>query len=271
MENKKILEKSNQYIPKYPVLTLGKALEIINYIKSNAGQDGLNLSEICVGLGMKKSSVHRILDTLYAFDYVEKNAGGNRYKLSWELYNIGNTVPKQHSLSADECVPVMTQLCKKYTESFTIGVLDKDHVVVTYSVEPNISLKASSSIGEQLPLYATGKGKLFLSQLADNKIYDFYRENRIESFTSSTIITPGKMLNELYDIRENGYSLDKEEHCEGLSCIAMPIMNFEKKIVASISASGPTQRIIPKIDTGLREDLAEACMAISKRLGYKED
>ncbi len=262
-------EDSLKYTPKYPVLTLEKSLEIIKFFKENAGTKGLSLTEICEGLDMKKSSVHRILDTLYAFDYVEKSSGGNRYKLGWELYNIGNAVPLQHSLSHKDCVPIMNELCKIYSESFTIGVQDNNMAIVTYSVEPNISLKASSQIGEKHPLYATAKGKLFLSQYPDNKIYDFYRENKIETFTNNTITTPGKMLNELYDVRENDYAFDREEHCEGLSCISMPIRNFENKMIATISASGPSQRILPKIDSGLKEDLEKAGLAISAKLGYK--
>ncbi|WP_352400468.1 IclR family transcriptional regulator [Anaerotignum sp.] len=260
----------NKHSPKYPVLTLEKAIEIIDFLKKNAGESGVSLVEICQGLEMKKSSVHRILDTLYSYDYVEKNSSGSKYKLSWELYNIGNTVPKQHSLSSEQCVPILNCLCEKHIESFSIGIRDGAFVTVAFNVEPNISLKASSHIGEKLPIYATSKGKLILSQLSDSKIYDFFRENKIEAFTGSTITTPGKMLNELFDIRENGFALDKEEHCEGLSCIAVPIRNFEGKIIASLSASGPTQRILPKIENGIKQDLLEASKSISSKLGYKE-
>ncbi len=270
-ENTSIFDDSvDKHSPKYPVLTLEKAIEIIDFLKINAGESGISLVDICQGLAMKKSSVHRILDTLYSYDYVEKNSTGSRYKLSWELYNIGNTVPKQHSLSAEQCVPILTCLCEKHIESFSIGIQDGAFVSVAFNVEPNISLKASSYIGEKLPIYATSKGKLLLSQLGDSKIYDFFRENKIVSFTGSTITTPGKMLNELFDVRENGFAVDKEEHCDGLSCIAVPIKNFEGKIIAALGASGPTQRILPKIENGIKHDLFEASKSISLKLGYKE-
>ena len=39
---------------KYPVLTLEKALDIINYFKEHSSEDGISLSEICQKLNMKK-------------------------------------------------------------------------------------------------------------------------------------------------------------------------------------------------------------------------
>ena len=266
-------QKDDSRKAKYPVLTLEKALDIINFFKEHPGSDGVTLSEICSNLNMKKSSVHRILNTLYQYNYVEKTLSGNKYKLSWELYYIGNTVPQKRSLSPGECMPIMDALCEKYKESINMSVLEDNAAIVIYTSEPNIVLKATNSIGERQPLYATAKGKLFLSQMSDKKIYDYYRENKIETFTPTTIITPGKMLNELYDIRQCGYSMDREEHCEGLTCISMPIKNFENKIVATLSCSGPTQRILAKLDSSgtLKADLAQACQKLSEHMGYRTE
>lgn len=258
---------------KYPVLTLEKALDIINYFKEHSSEDGISLSEICQKLNMKKSSVHRILNTLYEYNYVEKTLSGNKYKLSWELYYIGNTVPLKRNLSPGECIPLMNELCDKYVESINMSIIEDNEAIVIYNSEPNIVLKATNTIGDKQPLYCTAKGKLYLSQMPEKKIYDYYRENKIETFTPNTIITPGKMLNELYDIRQCGYAMDREEHCDGLTCISMPIKNFQNKIVATLSCSGPTHRILSKLEANgnLKADLKEACRKLSQHMGYTEE
>lgn len=258
---------------KYPVLTLEKALDIINYFKEHSSEDGISLSEICQRLNMKKSSVHRILNTLYEYNYVEKTLSGNKYKLSWELYYIGNTVPLKRNLSPGECIPLMNELCEKYTESINMSIIEDNEAIVIYNSEPNIVLKATNTIGDRQPLYCTAKGKLYLSQMPENKIYDYYRETKIQTFTPNTIITPGKMINELYAIRQCGYAMDKEEHCDGLTCISMPIKNFQNKIVATLSCSGPTQRILSKLNSNdhLKKDLKEACRKLSQHMGCTEE
>ena len=71
---------------KYPVLTLEKALDIINFFKYHGKPEGVSLTEICEFLDMKKSSVHRILNTLLKYNYIEHFPGSKKYRLSWELY-----------------------------------------------------------------------------------------------------------------------------------------------------------------------------------------
>lgn len=265
-------EKEERKI-KYPVLTLEKALDIINYFKTHVSDEGVSLTEICRDLNMKKSSVHRILNTLYEYNYIERTAGGKRYKLSWELYYIGSTVPLGRSLSSSVCMPVINELCEKYNESINMSVLTNNEAVVIYCAEPSVGVKLSNSIGDRQPLYATAKGKLFLSQMSDKKIFDYYRDTKIERFTQNTITTPGRMLNEIYDINSCGFAMDREEHYIGITCISMPIRNFENRIVATLSCSGLTQSILAKIDKSdeLKNDLRDACERLSMHMGYKPE
>ena len=50
--------------PKYPVQTVMKAIEIINCLAKETGGRGISVSDFSRILGMNKSTVHRILDTL---------------------------------------------------------------------------------------------------------------------------------------------------------------------------------------------------------------
>ena len=89
---------STFHAPKYPVQTLEKALDIIGLLAKNNSNKGLGISEMSRQLGIGKSTVHRILDTLMAYDYVEKCPESTSYRLAWSLFEIGNIVPLQHSL-----------------------------------------------------------------------------------------------------------------------------------------------------------------------------
>ena len=84
--------------PKYPVKTVTKAIEIINYLAQDTGNRGIGVSELSRVLGMGKSTVHRLLDTLSFYGYVEQDGETNQYRLGWELYKIGQVVPQQNQL-----------------------------------------------------------------------------------------------------------------------------------------------------------------------------
>ena len=87
------------YRPKYPVQTLEKAIDILLYLKKNASPNGVGIAEISENLNMGKSSVHRILDTLYAYGFVEHMRQGTGYCLGWGLYDVAQSVLNNHRLS----------------------------------------------------------------------------------------------------------------------------------------------------------------------------
>ena len=74
--------------PKYPVQTVMKALELLNHLAKNTGNLGAGVSELSDALGIGKSTVHRLLDTLQYYGYIEKSEETNRYRLGWELYKV---------------------------------------------------------------------------------------------------------------------------------------------------------------------------------------
>lgn len=255
---------------KYPVLTLEKALDIINFFKYHGKPEGVSLTEICEFLDMKKSSVHRILNTLLKYNYIEHFPGSKKYRLSWELYYIGNTIPQRRSLSPEICMPIINQLCSKYNESINMSILSNDEAVVIYCAEPSIGVKISNTIGDRQPLYATAKGKLFLSQKSEKYIYDYYENHKIEKYTVHTITTPEKMLEEISEINELHYAMDREEHFLGITCVSFPIKNFNNEIIATLSCSGITQNINSMMNEGndLKSDLINACTELSHHMGY---
>ena len=261
-------EKTNTN--KYPVLTLEKALEIINYFKTHENDDGISLTEISTNLDMKKSSVHRILNTLLEYNYIEKIPGGKKFRLSWELYYIGNTIPQRRNLSPSLCLPIIKRLCNKYNESINMSILSGDEAVVIYCAEPAIGVKISNAIGDRQPLYATAKGKLFLSQMSENEIFNYYNKHEIERYTPYTIVTPGKMLNEIADITSVGYAMDREEHFLGITCVSFPVRNYDNRIIATLSCSGITQSITSMMSdvSELKQDLIDACNELSLHMGY---
>jgi DNA-binding IclR family transcriptional regulator len=65
--------------PKYPVKSLEKALAVLKLL--NEGERDLSLTEIAESLGLWKGTVHRILDTLKAFEFVHQDPSNLRYGL----------------------------------------------------------------------------------------------------------------------------------------------------------------------------------------------
>ena len=92
-------------------------------------------------------------------------------------------------------------------------------------------------------MHSSGIGKALLAHM------DVYRRQRIiktmslESYTKFTITDADALNRDLDYIQNRGYSIDNEERNLGMRCIAAPVFDFNREVIAGISVSGPTSRV----------------------------
>jgi DNA-binding IclR family transcriptional regulator len=70
----------------------------------------------------------------------------------------------------------------------------------------------------------------------------YWQQNRdsIVPLTPSTITDEKVMLDELAEIRKQGYALDREENGLGMWCIAAPIFNIRQQVEYAVSVAVST-------------------------------
>jgi DNA-binding IclR family transcriptional regulator len=88
--------------------------------------------------------------------------------------------------------------------------------------------------------------------------------------TSNTILDKMQLLDELKDIRRDGYALDREEYLDGLICLAVPV--FQKKgrlrtCVAALAIQAPVARLSQAAIITKLPVMQEAAAALSSTLG----
>lgn len=249
--------------PKYPVQTLEKALEVIEILK-NGPREGLRIKELSDSLGMGKSTVHRILDTLAAHRYVEKTAEGSRYRLSWKLFEIGNVIPRQRNLENID-LTILRDLCEKFKETVNLGIRVNSTLVIVSKADPQqVAIKAGLYVGEQEPLHVTALGKVLISEI---NIRELFGDKPLEQYTPHTITSLDALEEHLETVKKQGYAIDDEEYSVGLFCIAMPIRDYRQEIVAALSISGPAFRLNFSKILSIRDELKAACEKLSMHFG----
>ena len=260
--------ENNEHVPKYPLQTLSNALEILNYIKDCPSSEGVTLMELSKDMNIGKSSAHRILDTLLAYNLVEKTSGvQTTYRLSWGAFKVGNSVPKYHTLNSSNYVHVLEKLSNQTKRLSNLCVLNDYETIVMCSVNPSSNTISTMPLGERKPLYATAVGKLFMMQFEEEDIRMYFRNITIKKYTANTILNYIDFLDELSKIRKNDYSIDNCEYEENTVCIAMPIRDYTKRIIAAISISGSAEEITEENIEAFKPILKEACDGISDFLG----
>ncbi len=251
---------------KYPVQTLEKALEVIGIMKEGPF-DGVRLKDLSEKLGIGKSTVHRILSTLVAYGYVEQSADNKKYRLGWKFFEVGSVIPRQRNLNNLD-LKVLWELCERYEETVNLGVRIYNKVAIIARVDPQRVLsKAGPYLGDHEPLYATALGKVLLSGLEEAEVNKIFAGFCFEKHTENTLTNFEELKEQLVHVRKTGYALDNEELSVGLTCLAMPIYNYNNEIIAALSISGPSFRMNSAKYLTCKEGLKESCQKLSVFFG----
>jgi len=114
---------------------------------------------------------------------------------------------------------------------------------VIETVESQQAVRMTSKIGNRRYPHSTALGKILLSDLPEREVLRLIRSKGMPQFTPATIVREKDLIVELERVRTQGYAMDNMENELDGRCIAAPIMNAQRKVIAALSISGPLPRM----------------------------
>jgi DNA-binding IclR family transcriptional regulator len=216
-----------------------KAVEIINYIAQS--DEELGATEISEGVGYGVSATYHLLNTLKECNYIKQDEKTKKYRLGLKLWQLGLKAFKENDIAVD-LKKYLVELKEDTGETSNLTVLDKKSIVYIAQEESDKMIKMFTKIGATAPLHCTASGKIFLAYMDKSKREDILKDYDLTKFTENTIDNREDLLKELEEIKNRGYGFDIEERDEDVSCVAVPIFDSAKGVLASISISGPHTR-----------------------------
>jgi DNA-binding IclR family transcriptional regulator len=248
------------------VQAVSNALKILE-ILSNTPKYGV--SELARILGCQKGSVFRLLSTLKNEGYITQDEENEKYSLTLKLFKIGSNTVNNLDLNT-VAFPIITRLSKLTSETIHRCIIENNQLIYLQKIESTHALKVTmmSRVGQSTPLYCTGVGKVLLAYQNIDTIQKYIQSTQFEKFTEHTVVDPQELTIELEKVRSYGIAYDNEEHELGVRCVAAPIFDQEGTILAALSISGPTVRMIDEKLKLMRELVKNATFEISTKLGY---
>lgn len=247
----------------YDTITMvDRAVLILQEIFS--ADEYVGVSEIAQNLDLPKATVYRILNTFYQRNFVEKNPETDKYKLGMAFIQYAEKVKSKLNIKTIS-QPFMEKLSRDVGETVNLGINQDNNVLNIYSVEGETSTLVSKLIPVS-PLYCASTGKIFLSEMRDEEIKNYFNSYEIQKRTINTITKYEDFNKERQQILKEKVAFDNEEYEYGLTCIAYPITNIKGKTIAALSVSGPTSRLKVKGIDYIIEELRKISNEISERL-----
>jgi DNA-binding IclR family transcriptional regulator len=103
------------------------------------------------------------------------------------------------------------------------------------------------------------------------RVQEWVSKIGLPRFTENTLTDPEDFLAEIQTTRQQGFSLDREEHDLGVRSIAVPLTDAQGEVIAAISITGPAEMIpLDETNTPLRDALKQTAEAISTEYASRE-
>jgi IclR family acetate operon transcriptional repressor len=227
-------ERTDKYFSK----AIGKALDVIAILR--ASPQPLSLNELTLQVGLAKSSVFRMLYTLEAAGYVERDSAG-RYTVGADLRELGPG--RLRAALVHAATPALKDLSREFGETVSLAMRFENRIEVIATLESQRLIRMGNTIGRIIPPYASSLGKAITAFGPEDVRDRLVRSYGIHRFTDHTVTDEVALKHEFELVRSRGYSIDDEESVVGGLCFGVPILDARGDAVAAISISSPKMRM----------------------------
>jgi IclR family KDG regulon transcriptional repressor len=252
----------------YSIQTVVNALRLLEEFRD---AEELGVTDLSRRLDLHKNNVFRLLATLEQRGYVDQSSETERYRLGVRTLELGRAFTRSRSL-LQRARPILRALAATLGESAHLGVLRGFEVVHLDGAESERMILSRIRVGRRLPAHCTALGKVLLGCARESLREAFDRSvvaGGLERRTPATIVDRDKFFEDLRTVAVRGFAIDVEECEEGMCCVAAPVYDSERGLVAALSVSAPAFRLD---EEGLLRVVApkvtQAADRLSRDLGY---
>lgn len=248
--------------------TLDKGLKLLDLYRGE--ESAFTLIEMSRRLGINKTSVYRLVNTLCAHGYLQKNERTKTYHLGIRTIPLAHNFLQKAALIT-RIKPFVDDVHRELDIHIDVGLIQNSSIYLVYRRESKDTL-AFLHFTSSGDLHNLATGRAAMAFMEETQLSGF-----LDRLTSST--TPGAMpfdtqqfKDELRVIRERGYSSNEELFLPGLIAIGAPIFNLHtRQVVGGVSFDSSTSRFsMESFERKYSAPLIELAKKISATLSIEE-
>lgn len=244
---------------------ISAVVRVFSILETLSTKKSINLEHLSQETGLAKPTVYRFLNTLRGLGYVHRDEN-DQYFPTLKMFSIGSRILDHMDLPSITR-PIAQGLSDRLGETVHLGVREGDEAIYLVKIESKYTLRMYSQVGKKIPLYCTAIGKSLLAGQASGEVDAYLERTRLIPFTPHTITDARAFHQELDRVRDQHSSQDREEHEEGIRCIASPILDHRGSTVAAMSVSWPVFRFDNAREAEYVGLVRDATKEISRILG----
>jgi len=225
-----------------------------------------NLSQLARKVNLNKTTTYRILSALESEGLIARNSAGDGYILGPEIVIMGGHALRSNNLRSVSRFE-LEQLAASTGETASLEIMTGLEMVIIDEVVGDHLVGGVRSIGTRWPVHGASTGLALMASWSAKELDAFLR-NPLDQFTAKTLTNPTKLRQLLVQVSNLGYAVADEMLEIGLTAIGAPLIDYNNCAVGAVSIYGPKSRITNECVAKIGEQVLDAALRISARLGY---
>jgi IclR family acetate operon transcriptional repressor len=243
------------------VRTLSRGLDILEQFSGDDAE--LSQSDLATRCGLPMPTIHRLVRTLVAHEFLEPVGGGRNFRIGAAVLRLaGPLIARSDPMAAIR--RRLQELSEKTGETTNLATLLGSSVVYLDGVAGGRMLTPQVTVGLRLSAYNTALGKALLAQLDDDEVVARLGEGPYPQATEHSATDWPELKKRLDTVRRNGVSVSDEEFEVGLTALAIALPPQADGSLRAINISLPVTRATPAFRASatvlLREIAAEIAL-----------
>ena len=221
-------------IARHRIPVIDRMMDVLALLEKR--NNGASIRELVDFLGLPRTIVYRILNTLQFHDVVRRTSEG-AYRLGPRLLALAaRTLPDANDYDlAALSRPHLEALAEKTGEGCKVSVLDRNAILVVAAVQGSREYALTVVPGQHQPLHAGAASKMLIAHLPKDELATMLGEGELVRYTAKTLVDRKRLAAELARIRRDGWSEDRGEYSPSILAYAAPIRDRNGKVVAALS------------------------------------
>lgn len=205
----------------------------------------LTLSEIAARAGIDRSAAQRMVHTLRALSYIQRDTEGRGFVPGVRILDHTLDYLRLNPL-VRHSTPVLQELRASVRERVDLSLFDDLRVIYAVRLQTKRQTFTTTIVGHSVPTFCSSGGWAILSRLPQTRARDIVERSDRRPFTPHTLIDVDEIMQNVAQARADGYALALSQILTGEIALGFPVMNTRGEPVAAIHIAGSLAEWTPE-------------------------
>ena len=227
-----------------------------------------NLTEISAGIGLSKSTTHRLLSTLEEAGMVELDRRSGHYRLGLKTFRLGSVASGSLDV-VRQAEPLLHEIADETGLTALLLVADVKEALCVRRFEGEQEVRVLvMETGKRVPFNCGASQRVLLAHVSD-AVWEDVVANHAVRMTPYSLTTRDELDSDRREIKERGFSIGWEDCALHACTLGAPVLRSGGAVVASVSILGIVQQFPAERLPVLIRRVMQLGRDLSVRLGYE--